>query len=580
MIIGIDLGTTNSVASYMSSTRPVLIPNALGRFLTPSVVGIDDSGKVIVGNAAKEYQVVKPRNCASLFKRYMGSDRSIQVGGREFTAEQLSSLILKSLKQDAEAFFGTAVNEAVITVPAYFNDNQRKATIAAGQMAGFDVKRILNEPTAAAMAYGMHELSQDRLLMVLDLGGGTFDVSVVEVFDGSLEVKASSGESILGGEDFTVAMASHLLAERKQVFEKMELQNPLFISRLIHQCEQAKQKLAFGERATIRIPDENGEYSAQSESVEVDLSQFNAATQKILERIELPIRRALGDADLTRGQIDQVLLIGGATRMACFQEYVERTFRRTPLAEINPDEAVAFGAAVQAGLIANNSAVADLVVTDVCPFTLGIEISRQLGNETVDQYFLPIIDRNTTIPASRVRRVGTVSHGQRSVDLNIYQGEGRKVTDNLLIGSFKAKGVPDGPAGQEIDVRFTYDLNGVLEVEATIVATGHRVSHVLTRYAKELGPEQLKAALLQLQSLKSHPRDELPSQNTLKRAERVYTELPPRLRDELGDFIASFEAALLSQDPKVVEAIRDELESFLDNVEGDMRDGNGADESW
>ena len=509
----------------------------------------------------------------------MGTDRSIQVADRQFSAEQLSSLVLKSLKQDAEAYFGTNVHEAVITVPAYFNDNQRKATIAAGQMAGFDVKRILNEPTAAAMAYGMHELSQDRMLIVLDMGGGTFDVSVVEVFDGSLEVKASSGESILGGEDFTVALASYILSQRNLAFEIMELQQPLMISRLIHQCEQAKRKLASAERATIRLPDANGDYSEQSENVEIDLKQFNAATQKILERIEAPIRRALGDANLTRDQIDQVLLIGGATRMPCFRDYVERTFKRTPVAEINPDEAVAIGAAVQAGLIENNAAVDDLVITDVCPFTLGIEVCRQVGDELANLYFLPIIDRNTTIPASRVRRVQTVSYGQKSVDLSIYQGEGRKVTDNLLIGSFQAKGIPEGPAGQEVDVRFTYDLNGVLEVEATIVATGCKVSHVLTRYAKELGPEQLKAALLQLQHLKVHPRDQLPSQNTLKRAERIYSELPPRLRDQLGEFIVQFEAALLSQDPKIVENVRQELESFLDRVEGNLS-GDESDDSW
>ena len=579
MIIGIDLGTTNSLASYLSTARAELIPNALGRFLTPSVVGIDSGGKLLVGEAAKELQVIQPQNCASLFKRYMGTDKSIQVADRQFSAEQLSSLVLKSLKQDAEAYFGTAVDAAVITVPAYFNDNQRKATIAAGQMAGFDVKRILNEPTAAAMAYGMHELTQDRMLIVLDMGGGTFDVSVVEVFDGSLEVKASSGESILGGEDFTVALASHILSQRNLAFEKMELQQPLLISRLIHQCEQAKKRLASAEHATIRIPDERGEYSDLSASVEIDLQQFNVATQKILERIEAPIRRALGDANLTRDQIDQVLLIGGATRMPCFREYVERTFKRTPVAEINPDEAVAIGAAVQAGLIENNSAVDDLVVTDVCPFTLGIEVSRQLGDELANLYFLPIIDRNTTIPASRVKRVSTVSYGQKSVDLNIYQGEGRKVTDNLLIGSFKAKGIPDGPAGQEVDVRFTYDLNGVLEVEATIVATGFKVTHVLTRYAKTLGPEQLKAALLQLQQLKVHPRDQLPSQNTLKRAERIYSELPPRLRDQLGEFIAEFEGALLSQDPKIVENVRRELESFLDRVEDNLADDN-SDDSW
>ncbi|MGN6132948.1 MAG: Hsp70 family protein [Aureliella sp.] len=580
MIIGIDLGTTNSVAAYMAATGPQLIPNALGRYLTPSVVGIDQGGNVVVGDAAREYQVVQPRNCASLFKRYMGTDRQIAIGGHAFTAEQLSSLILKSLKQDAEAFFGTPVHRAVITVPAYFNDNQRKATIAAGQMAGFEVMRILNEPTAAAMAYGMHNAQADRTLIVLDLGGGTFDVSVVEVFDGAIEVKASSGECFLGGEDFTVALASYLLKSRDMHFEKVELQQPRMVSRLIHQCEKAKQTLSTAEVATVRWPDEQGDFSPLSETVDVDISQFDLATKSILERVEQPIRRALGDANLRRGQIDQVLLVGGATRMRNFRSYIELIFNRVPKAQLNPDEVVAIGAAVQAGLIANDAAVDDLVVTDVCPFTLGVEICRRLGGELVDNYFLPIIDRNSTIPASRVKTVSTVSADQRSVSVNIYQGEGRKVKDNLLIGSFEASGIPLGPAGQEIDIRFTYDLNGVLEAEATILATGKKTSHVLTRYAKNLSEDQIRASIAQMQALKVHPRDQVVNQNALRRAERIYTELPVRMRDQLNELIDAFEDALLYQDNKLADAARRNLDAYVDMVERSGGDPGEAYAPW
>lgn len=563
MIVGIDLGTTHSVAAVMGRSGPQLVANSLGEVLTPSVVAIDGTGKVLVGAAAREYQVTHPKNCASLFKREMGTGAAIRLNDQVFSAEQLSSLILQSLKLDAEIFLGQPVTEAVITVPAYFDDNQRQATMAAGRMAGLEVKRILNEPTAAALAYGMHNLTEDRTVIVLDLGGGTFDVSIVEIFDGSIEVKASAGERCLGGEDFTRALAAYLLKQRGLEWEATRLSSPLMVSRLIHQCERAKQRLSFADVATVRWPDERGEFTAFSESVDISVALLNQATQEILQRIDSPIRRAMNDANLTRDKIDQVLLVGGATRMPCLRTHVEQLFHQPPRAYLNPDEVVALGAAVQAGLISNDEAVADLVVTDVSSFSLGMSICRRLGDQLVDDYFLPIIDRNTVLPCSRVKTVRTVEQGQTIIDIHVYQGENRKVKDNLFIGSFVVSGIPPGPAGQPVDVRFTYDLNGVLEVEATIVATEQKVSHVLTKFAQELSPEQIEAAVEQMQNLKLHPHEQAINQHLLKRAERLYAEVPANVRDELGRQIDAFEATLLMQDPDVVDAARQNLENFI-----------------
>src|SRR5262245_19436491 len=314
-IIGIDLGTTHSVAAYLGERGPVLIPNALGEFLTPSVVGLDDDGKLLVGRPAKEWQVLHPRRCAALFKRRMGDDEPILVAGKKFSAEELSSLVLRSLKQDAEADFGVPVERAVITVPAYFNDQQRKATINAGRIAGLTVERIFNEPTAAALAYGFHDSRKDKVLLIFDLGGGTFDVSVVELFEGMLEVKASCGESFLGGEDFTRTLAARVLETQKLNFERAEMESPLLVARLTQQSERAKCLLSRQESVTIRVPDRQGEIPETAVALDVTREQFQGWTRHILARVEMPVRRVLGDAGLKPADVDEVILVGGATRM-------------------------------------------------------------------------------------------------------------------------------------------------------------------------------------------------------------------------------------------------------------------------
>jgi molecular chaperone HscC len=580
-ILGIDLGTTHSAAAHLTGDGPRLIPNALGETLTPSVVGIDPGGNLLVGRAAKELQVVHPERCATLFKRHMGGDWSAELAGRRFGPEELSALVLRSLKADAEAHFGGPVTRAVITVPAYFNDRQRKATINAGRIAGFQVERIFNEPTAAALAYGFHESREDKILLIFDLGGGTFDVSVVEVFDGALEVRASAGESFLGGEDFTRTLAARVLETQGYNFEHAELSASHLVARVIQQCELAKCRLSRQDAASVRIPDRAGEFRDDSPEVTVTRAQFEAWTRHILGRIDLPVRRVLGDAKLKCDDVDQVLLVGGATRMPVVVDRVTELLGKPPQRRLNPDEVVALGAAVQAGLIGREESVRDLVVTDVAPFTLGVEITKQLGNERRPGYFLPVIQRNTTIPVSRVERVSTVEPNQTDIRVKIYQGEGRRVEDNLLLGEFEVTAIPRGPAGQEVDVRFTYDLNGVLEVEATVVATRRKVSHVVTRHSKGLSADQVRRAVQEMEKLKTHPREEAVNRFLIKRAERAYRELPTGGREELGRLLDGLEAALNLQDAEAIERHRAALEAFLDRHDAGQDGPTGkGDDDW
>jgi molecular chaperone HscC len=566
-IIGIDLGTTNSAAAFMADDGPKLIPNALGEMLTPSIVGIDPDNKLLVGRAAKELQVLHPDRCASLFKRYMGSDWKTTLVGRTYTPEELSSLVLRTLKEDAEAHFKTPVPRAVITVPAYFNDQQRKATIHAGRIAGFKVERIFNEPTAAALAYGFHESRDEKILLIFDLGGGTFDVSIVELFDGALEVRASSGESFLGGEDFTRTLAARVLESQGHPFERAEMESPRLVSRMVQQAEVAKCRLSRQESAALRVPDKKGEFTDTSPEVPVSREQFQKWTNHILARIELPIRRVLGDAGLQRSDINEVILVGGATRMPAVVDNVTAIFGKPPHRRLNPDEVVCLGAAVQAGLFAKQESVKELVVTDVAPFTLGIEVSKTFGLEHRTGYFTPIINRNTTIPASRVQRFSTLSPNQTEVVIKIFQGEGRRVENNLCLGEFEVKGIPRGPAGQPFDVRFTYDLNGVLEVEATVVETQAKFTHVVTRFARGLTADQVQKAVQDMTKLKSHPREETTNRFLIRRAERVFQELPLEGRTVLGQLLDGFEAALEMQEGEAIERHRKVLQEFLDRYD-------------
>jgi molecular chaperone HscC len=580
-IIGIDLGTTYSVAAHLTSDGPRIIPNALGEALTPSVVGLDEDKRLLVGRSAKEFQVVRPERCASVFKRYMGTDWTTTLAGQKFTPEELSSLVLRSLKEDATAFLKEPIERAVITVPAYFNDQQRKATINAGRIAGLKVERIINEPTAAAMAYGFHENRDEKTFLIFDLGGGTFDVSLVELFDGVLEVKASSGETFLGGEDFTRALAARVLELHGMPYERTEMTAPQLVSRMVWESEIAKCRLSREESVSVRLADQKGELNDKSPASEVTRKQFQSWTAHILDRVESPIRRVLRDGGVRSGDVGEVILVGGATRMPAVIERVQQIFSKSPRCRLNPDEVVALGAAVQAGLVDRHESVEDLVVTDVAPFTLGVEITKQFGSEMREGYFMPVIHRNTTIPASHVERVATLLPNQTEVLVKLYQGESRRVQDNLYLGEFVVKGVPRGPAGQGVDIRFTYDLNGVLEVEATVVQTLKKTTHVVTKYARGLSSRQVEEAVRAMAKLKAHPREEAPNRLLLRRAERTFKELGPDQRDLLNQLLDGFEGALALRDALAIERHREALTAFLDQFEsaGDEGFEDGSDGS-
>ncbi|MBS0261312.1 MAG: Hsp70 family protein [Planctomycetes bacterium] len=574
-IVGIDLGTTFSAVGYLDQQGPRLIPNALGDVLTPSAVGFDTDGHLLVGRAAKELQVVQPERCVSAFKRYMGTDWTIELAGRRYLPEELSSLILKSLRQDAEAHFKGVVDRAVITVPAYFNEPQRQATMRAGQLAGLTVERILNEPTAAAIAYGAADAKAEKSLVVFDLGGGTFDVSVVEQFEGTLEVRASAGEVFLGGEDFTNALVARVLESKGLVFERVEAEAPRLVSRLRQECEQAKKRLSSCAETTVRLPNAQGEFPGQAPVITITRSDFERWTTHILNRIDIPIRRALGDAKLSKDDVHDLVLVGGATRMPQVVDRLKWLFGRDPVCRLNPDETVALGAAVQAGLIDRHEQVEELVVTDVAPFTLGIEIARDLASRIRDGYFMPIINRNTTIPVSRVERVYTIHNNQTYMEIRIYQGESRRVEGNLLLGKVTVQGIPRGPAGQAVDVRFTYDLNGVLEVEAVVVETQQKVMHVITRHARGMSDAELQRAIAAMNRLKTHPREEAVNRFLLRRAERVYQELPLGEREFLDRLLSAFEEALETQNEEEIVGMRLALEEFLNRVDSSGQDDHG-----
>ncbi len=565
-IVGIDLGTTNSLIGVFSDGAPRLIPNPHGGFLTPSIVGLLDDGRVIVGAPAKEYRVTNPDRCAWAFKRLMGSDRKLEVGGKAFTAPELSSMVLRSLKADAEAFLGRPVTDAVITVPAYFNDHQRKATKQAGELAGLKVRRIINEPTAAALTYGFHDRAAEKKLLVIDLGGGTFDVTLMEIFEGTLEIVSTSGESFLGGEDFTDRLVSSVLKTLGQQLELAEVKTPLLVARLRQECDVAKCRFQTDAEATVRIPADNGEIGDQSRKVKVSRDAFAKVSAGLLDRIKGPIGKALRDGECDPGDIDDVILVGGATRMPILVDFVKQYFQREPLCTFNPDEVVALGAAVQAALIQDDAAVNDMVMTDVCPFTLGVETAKRFGHQVQDGYFSPVIHRNTTIPVSREELYSTMSANQTEVLLSIYQGESRRVKDNLKLGELKVKGIPPGPAGQAFCVRFTYDLNGILEVEAYIPETGKRFRTVLTNHVQDLTDREIQAALRKMQDLKFYPRDDIENRRLVLFVERIVGEIGPHQRQGLEEALDAFEHAMSTGDRDTFAAAKEGLLLLLSSL--------------
>ena len=426
-LVGIDLGTTNSLISVFTDNGPELIQNSSGTFLTPSVVGVSDNGEILVGEAAKHRLITHPDKTIARFKRSMGTAKTHRLGKKHYKAEELSAIVLRALKADAEIHLGQPVNRAIISVPAYFNDVQRKATYAAGKMAGLKVERLINEPTAAALAYGLSTEEDENTFLVIDLGGGTFDVSILEIFDGVMEVRSSAGDAFLGGEDFTTALENHFFEQLETTREKMK---PKDLGRLRELANKAK--LTLTEKTDVKI---KYIYGKSEKELSVTRAKFEELTQKLQSRMRMPLQRAIADAGLKSADIERIILVGGATRMPVIRAMVTKLLKKFPEHSLDPDEVIALGTGVQSGLLDRHEALEDIVMTDVCPFTLGTDIAKKVGVQQYQGgYFQPVIERNTVIPASRVRYYSTIHPGQTKVTVGIYQGESPRVEDNVPLG--------------------------------------------------------------------------------------------------------------------------------------------------
>lgn len=557
MIVGIDLGTTNSLIAYFSQEGPRIIPNRLGKNLTPSVVSVDEEGNVYVGETARERMSLYPDSVAMAFKRSMGTEREYELSGRRFKPEELSSMVLRALKEDAEAYLGEEVTEAVISVPAYFDDKRRKATKRAGELAGLRVERMISEPTAAAVAYGLYDKTRDTRFLVFDLGGGTFDVSILELYHNILEVRAVAGDNYLGGEDFTEVMAKLFLHKTKLQMQNLSEKERV---RLYRQAEKAK--LAISDQAMVTM---TFLYQEENREAEITAKEYEEACEELLMKIREPVKKSLSDAGLKLGDIDEVLLIGGATRLSIVRDFLIRLFRKFPDTRLNPDETVALGAAVQAAMKERREEVKEVILTDVCSFTLGTEVVVEYEEgKFEDGRFCPIIERNTVIPASHTERLYTARDNQEKVRVRVLQGESRFARNNLYLGELEID-VPKGPKGQEsVDVTYTYDINSLLEVEVKVVSTGHSQKMIIKGQDNQMTDEEIKKRMEELAYLKIQPRDYEENRLVLLRAERLYEEALGERRKKLDRYITAFEAALKKKDHDGILTAREELSQVLE----------------
>ena len=561
MIIGIDLGTTNSLIACFTEDGPKIIPNRLGKHLTPSVVSMDEEEQIFVGDSAVERRLLYPGSAAAVFKRDMGSGRKFKLLHKEFTAEELSSFVLRALKEDAEHYLGEEVTEAVISVPAYFNDARRRATKRAGELAGLKVERIISEPTAAAIAYGLYQSQKHARFLVFDLGGGTFDVSILELFDTILEVRAVAGDNFLGGEDFTEVLET-------MFFEKFPQLNKLTLDEkaLRHIHKQADLcKMGFSEGRVSTMQCKIGE---EQFSMEVEMAKYEEACRELLDRIRQPVKRSLSDAHIRLSDIDKVVLVGGATKSPIIRRFVSKLFKTLPDPNVNPDEAVALGAAIQAAMKERRDAIKEVILTDVCPFTLGTEVVREWEKGIFeDGVFCPIIDRNTVIPTSRTERLYTVRDNQTKLRINVLQGESRLAANNLSLGELLIE-VPPAKAGEEaVDVTYTYDINSILEVEVKVLSTQTVKKQVFRGRDVDMTDEEIQERLETLSYLKIHPRDREENKYLLLRGERMYEESIGDKRSYIEAALHKYEKALNTYDQAIIEDAKREFKEFLEEWE-------------
>ena len=574
-MIGIDLGTTNSLATYIDDNGEIqFVKNEYGNILIPSVVGIDENDDIIVGELAKERRMMNAGETASNFKRRMGTDAKIKVKNRTFDAQMLSSFVLKHLKENAEKQLNEKINMAIISVPAYFNDKQRRDTKMAAELAGLTVERLINEPTAAALSLGSHILDQNLKFIVLDLGGGTFDVTLLETFENIMEVLSISGDTMLGGEDFTTKICEIFLKNIKLSIADLSRDER---TKLYTKADRAKKLISL-KNVEIEMEIKGKKYKS-----EITQENFRETVKPLLVKMKVAIDKALQDGNTDAREIEKVILVGGAVKLGIIEEFVEKYFHKMRGEKIyfnnddfiennklvsiaaDPDTVVAYGVGIAVGMKERNKMFKERILTDVCPFTLGTEL--------VGKRFAPIIPRNTTVPTSKSEYFYTIDDYQDKVNVGIYQGESLNIDDNLFLGNFLID-VPRNIAGKEaINVRFTYDINGILEVEATVVSTGLKKSKLIVN--GDLSEEEKNEKIKMLEEIKIQSENKNKDKLLLERANRIYAEIVnTEIRNHISDYLENYQMVVATGDRIRIQKAKESFSQFLDKIDPEINDMN------